>query len=43
MWKKILKGYINLDKVPYEGVDVIWYLEKTPLPFDENSFDEISL
>jgi len=32
---------IGLDKIKLKGVDVIWDLEKTPLPFNDNYFDEI--
>ena len=37
----VLKGYVNLDIWEYKGVDVVWDLEKTPLPFEDNTFDEI--
>jgi len=37
----ILKSYVNLDKWNYKGVDVVWDLEKTPLPFEDNTFDEV--
>jgi predicted SAM-dependent methyltransferase len=30
---------IGLDKVKLPGVDIIWNLEKTPLPFSDNEFD----
>jgi len=39
--KDIKKGYINLDRVPLKGVDVIHNLEKVPFPFENNYFDEI--
>jgi len=39
--RKVMEGYVNIDKVPLEGVDVVWDLEKTPLPFEDNSVDEI--
>lgn len=32
-------GWINLDKVPLVGVDVVVDIETEPLPFDDNSFD----
>ena len=35
------KGYINLDGSREVKPDVVWNLEKTPLPFKENQFDEI--
>jgi|GEM_PF-6354793 len=31
---KILKGWVNLDKFPLEGVDVVYDIEDLPLPFD---------
>ncbi len=38
---KILKGWVNLDKFPLEGVDVVYDIEDLPLPFDSEQFDEI--
>lgn len=35
------KGYINLDGSKEVKPDVVWNLEKTPLPFKTNQFDEI--
>ena len=35
------KGYINVDFVKREGVDVIHNLEKFPYPFKDNEFDEV--
>ena len=35
------EGYINVDKSKLSGVDFIWDLEKTPLPFKTNSVSEI--
>jgi len=32
---------IGLDKFPLEGVDVVHDLEKRPIPFKDNEFDEI--
>ncbi|MEM5801770.1 MAG: class I SAM-dependent methyltransferase [Candidatus Aenigmatarchaeota archaeon] len=32
---------VGLDKYPFEGVDIVHDLEKTPLPFNDNEFDEI--
>jgi ubiquinone/menaquinone biosynthesis C-methylase UbiE len=37
----IKKGYVNLDKVKLKGVDVVHDIEKKPLPFKDNEFDEI--
>ena len=37
----ILDGYVNLDKVDLEGVDVVHDLNTFPYPFDDNRFDEI--
>jgi len=41
--RTILKGWVNLDIMPLEGVDIISDLNQcktTPLPFEENSVDE---
>ena len=35
------KGYINLDGSKEVKPDVVWNLEKTPLPFKSNQFEEI--
>lgn len=32
---------IGLDRLSMEGVNVVWDMEKTPLPFDNNEFDII--
>jgi SAM-dependent methyltransferase len=37
----IHKDYVNIDKVKLHGVDLIWDLEKTPLPFKDDSVSEI--
>ena len=37
----IKKGYINLDEFKFEGVDVVWNINKTPWPFKKNTFSEI--
>jgi len=37
----IRHGYINLDCVEAEGINVVWDLEKFPYPFKEGQFDEI--
>lgn len=33
--------YINLDIVKYPGIDKVWDLNKLPLPFKKEEFDEI--
>jgi ubiquinone/menaquinone biosynthesis C-methylase UbiE len=35
------KGYVNLDKHKFPGVDKVWNLDKFPYPFRDNEFDEI--
>jgi predicted SAM-dependent methyltransferase len=37
----IRKGWINLDSVELPGVDIIYNIQKTPLPFDNDEFDII--
>jgi predicted SAM-dependent methyltransferase len=39
--KKILEGYVNLDKIKLPGVDVVQDLNKYPWEFQDNTFDEI--
>lgn len=39
--KDIKKGWVNLDFIKIEGVDVIHDLNKYPYPFKDNTFDEI--
>lgn len=39
--KDIFDGYINLDIVALNGVDVVHDLNKLPLPFKDNEFEEI--
>jgi predicted SAM-dependent methyltransferase len=34
-------GYVNVDIVPYKGVNLIANLNHTPFPFKEDSFDEV--
>lgn len=34
-------GWVNVDITPHPCVDVVWDLEKTPLPFEDNSFDTV--
>ncbi len=35
------KGYVNIDSSSEVKQDKVWNLEKTPLPFKENSVDEV--
>lgn len=37
----IRPGWVNLDIANLEGVDVVHDLQKLPLPFEDNHFDEI--
>lgn len=37
----IKKGWINLDSAPIEGVDIVHDINVLPLPFPDNSLDEI--
>jgi len=39
--KDIRKGWINLDFIKNDGVDVIHDLNEYPLPFEDNTFDEV--
>lgn len=39
--KDIKPGWINLDSASISGVDVVHDIEKLPLPFKDNEFDEI--
>lgn len=39
--KHIKEGYINLDRIALEGVDVVHNLDTFPYPFMDNTFDEI--
>ena len=39
--KDIKKGWINLDSASLPGVDVVHNIEKLPLPFSNEEFDEI--
>ena len=36
-----LKGAIGVDLLNFEGVDVVWDLNKFPYPFPDDEFDEI--
>jgi hypothetical protein len=35
------KGYLNLDSSSQVKTDKVWNLEKTPLPFKNNQFEEV--
>ena len=37
----IKKGYVNLDFLKQEGVDVVHDVNKFPWPFKDNTFDEV--
>lgn len=37
----IKKGWVNLDFTPLPGVNVVHDIERLPLPFEDNEFDEI--
>lgn len=39
--KDIKQGFVNLDSAKIPGVDVVWDIEKLPLPFGDNEFEEI--
>ena len=39
--QRIMKGYVNLDFLKLDGVDVVHNLEKFPWPFKDNTFDEV--
>ena len=39
--RNIKKGYVNLDSVSLPGVDIVHDVEKLPLPFRDEEFDEI--
>lgn len=36
-----MAGFVNLDRAALPGVDVVHDLEQLPLPFDDDTFDEI--
>lgn len=36
-----MEGFVNLDRAALPGVDVVHDLEQFPLPFDDDTFDEI--
>ena len=37
----ILPDYVNLDYYKFQGVDVVWNVNKTPFPFKANTFSRI--
>lgn len=39
--REIKEGYVNVDVSKDEGVDVVWDLNSLPLPFKDNSVDEV--
>lgn len=39
--KDIKKGWINLDSIKIDGVDVVHNIEMIPLPFEDGKFDVI--
>lgn len=39
--RDILEGWVNLDCIKLPGVDIVHDINQLPLPFDENSLDEI--
>jgi SAM-dependent methyltransferase len=38
---RCLKDHVNLDIIKYDGIDVVWNLEETPLPFQDETFEEV--
>ena len=43
MWKNEKKGFIEVDILKLEGVDIVHDLNYTPYPFENNVSDEISM
>lgn len=39
--RRTLPGFVNLDMIDGDGVNVVHDIEKAPLPFDDNTFDFI--
>jgi len=39
--RKMHPGFINIDKQPLAETDVVWDLERTPLPFETDSVSEV--
>ena len=39
--REIKEGYINVDMFKHDGVDVVWDLNVLPLPFKDNSIEEV--
>jgi len=40
--RKKLDGYVNIDKYPTFGPDLVWDLEQAPYPFEANSITAIA-
>ena len=38
---QIKEGYVNLDIIPFKGVDVLHDMNKFPYPFKDNTFEEV--
>lgn len=36
-----LEGYDNLDCCKFKGVDIVWNLERLPLPIKDETYDEV--
>lgn len=43
MWcgMDIKNGYVNLDRMPWKGVDIVHDIETYPYPFEDSTFDNI--
>jgi len=39
--RKPYPDFVNIDKAPLPETDLVWNLEKTPIPFAENSVEEV--
>lgn len=37
----VLEGYVNIDRVKLEGINIIHDLNSFPYPFEDNTFEEI--
>lgn len=37
----VKEGFVNMDIHKFEGVDVVWDLNKTPFPFKDNTFSYV--
>lgn len=40
-WNERKEGYIGVDRIPNDAVDVLWDFNNIPYPFDTNSADHI--